>query len=119
MTWIFHQGSGDFYHNAEYEGLGYSGCGEGRNNPDAQKMHGVGPTPRGLWRIGDAYSHPQLGPICMNLTPKAGTETFGRDLFRIHGDNKTHDASHGCIILGPSIRQAIASSGDHDLEVVA
>ena len=27
--------------------------------------------------------------------------------FRIHGDNETHDASHGCIILGRSIREKI------------
>jgi hypothetical protein len=54
----------------------------------------------------------------MNLDPVDGTNTFGRSLFRIHGDNARHDASEGCIILGPSIRKLIAASGDHDLEVM-
>lgn len=114
----YNQKTGELYLDGEYEGLGYSGHGEGRNNPDAQALHGIGPIPRGLWRIGAAYSHPQLGPICMNLYPRAGTDTFGRDLFRIHGNNTINDASHGCIILGPAIRREIDAGTDRALEVV-
>jgi hypothetical protein len=53
----------------------------------------------------------------MNLDPESGTEPFGRSLFRIHGDNASHDASHGCIILGPLVRRRIAESGDTELTV--
>jgi hypothetical protein len=53
----------------------------------------------------------------MRLTP-VGHDAFGRDGFLIHGDNLTHDASTGCIILPPEIRDMIAASEDRDLEVV-
>ena len=54
----------------------------------------------------------------MNLGPMLGTDTFGRALFRIHGDNNSHNASEGCIILGPAIRQMIAGSGDTMMTVI-
>jgi hypothetical protein len=42
----------------------------------------------------------------MNLNPLPGNECFNtnRDCntFRMHGDNATHTASHGCIILPPN-----------------
>lgn len=116
--WTYHQKSGDLLHIGVWQGQGYSGRAGGRNNPDAQCTVGVGPLPQGQYRIGTAYDHPQLGPCVMNLDAEPGTNTFGRDLFRIHGDNANHDASHGCIILGPAIRHAIRDSGDHELEVL-
>lgn len=117
--WIYHQSSGDLYHDATYEGRGYSGTGHGRDNPAWDHVEGVGPLPAGHYAIGDAYRHSHLGPCVMNLNPAPDTNTFGRSLFRIHGDSKTHNASHGCIVLGPSIRAAIAASSDRVLEVVA
>lgn len=88
----------------------YSGTGEGRNNPDKESVQNVGPIPRGAYSIGQAYDHPHLGPCVMNLDPMSGTNAFGRTAFRIHGDNKTHDASHGCIICPPGLRHYIAAS---------
>jgi hypothetical protein len=46
---------------------------------------------------------------------------FGRDGFLIHGDSVEHPgtASHGCIIMSRAIREAIAQSDDHELNVVA
>lgn len=117
--WTYCQRDGELSLDNSFEGTGYSGTGEGRNNANAEKIEGIGPIPRGLYRIGSAYDHPHLGPCVMNLDPEPGTETFGRSLFRIHGDNSRHDASHGCIILGPAIRRLIASSGDRDLLVTA
>ena len=35
----------------------------------------------------------------------------------IHGNNVQNNASQGCIIFGPAIRQQIAASGDHVLVV--
>lgn len=116
--WTYHQKSGDLYHDGAWQGIGYSGRVSGRNCPEAQGIPNVGPIPRGHYRIGTAYDHPHLGPCVMNLDAEPGTNTFGRSAFRCHGDNKSHDASEGCIILGPAIRHAIRDSGDHELEVV-
>lgn len=117
MTYDYHQRDGSLTHGAEFVGTGYSGHGAGRNNPDMQDKQKVGPIPRGLYKIGPAYQHAKLGPCVMNLDPMPGTDTRGRSLFRIHGDNATHDASEGCIILGPSIRRQISVSHDRLLLV--
>ena len=55
----------------------------------------------------------------MSLTP-VGHLAHGRSAFLIHGDSTKHpgDASEGCIIFGPHIRQRIATSGDTVLNVV-
>lgn len=98
-------------------GVGYSGHGPGRNNPSMEAVQNVGPTPRGDYTIGHSYDDPHLGPIVMHLDPKSGTETFGRSLFRIHGNNAANDASHGCIILNHDLRLEIAHSGITDLKV--
>lgn len=52
----------------------------------------------------------------MNLTP-AGHNALGRSGFMIHGNNVQNNASQGYIILGPSIRQQIASGNDQILVV--
>ena len=119
MTWIYKQTDGELLHNDVFVGTGYSGAGVGRNNPAMQNVSGIGPIPEGDYTIGLSYRHPRLGPCTMNLDPVSGTQTFGRDAFRIHGDNVSHDASHGCIILGPSIRTLIDESGDRFLSVVS
>ena len=116
--WSYDQSSGELRHDGAFEGTGYSGTGEGRNNPAMQAVQMVGPVPQGKYKIGDVYDHPHLGPCVMALEPLPETNTFGRSLFRIHGDNNRHDASHGCIILGPAIRRLISRSADHELEVL-
>jgi hypothetical protein len=119
MTWQYRQSDGELTCDGEFEGTGYSGTGIGRNEPDTQNIPNTGPIPQGQYKIGTAYDDiGKLGPCVMALDPQPGTETFGRSLFRIHGDNVNHDASHGCIILGPAIRHKIASSADRDLVVV-
>ena len=103
-------------------GIGYSGNGEGLNNGAMQDDQNVGPIPVGQWRIGPPLDPPDhLGPLAMPLTPANDTQTFGRSAFFIHGDNAAmnHTASHGCIILGRTIREAINNSNDRDLTVVA
>lgn len=121
MPWTYDQSSGDLTHNGTYVGRGYSGAGTdsttGRNNPQMENVRDHGPIPQGQWRIGPAYRHPRTGPISMNLTP-IGHNAHGRTEFMIHGDNAANDASQGCIILGPAIRQQIADSGDNELNVV-
>ena len=120
MTWQYKQSDGTLTCDGEFEGTGYSGTGVGRNNPSMQDVANVGPIPQGAYNIGAAYDDlGKLGPCVMALDPSEDTETFGRSLFRIHGDNANHDASHGCIILGPAIRRKIASSADRKLVVIS
>lgn len=99
---------------------GYSGAGRGKNNPSMQAAVGVGPIPRGRWRVTSKVDHPHLGPCTLVLEPEPGTDTCGRSAFRIHGDSiaRPGEASHGCIILPRVVREAVWSSGDRGLEVV-
>ena len=117
--WTYRQRTGELLHDGAFEGSGYSGRANGRNNPNAQAVRDTGPVPEGLYAIGAAFDHPHLGPCVMLLYPEPGTNTFGRSAFYIHGDNARHDASHGCIILGPAIREKIAAGPDHKLTVIA
>lgn len=119
MPWRYEQTTGRFADPRGREiGVGYSGYGIGRNNFLKQTVRQVGPLPLGRYKIGAYYKHPKLGPLCMNLDPFPETETFGRTLFRIHGNNKTNDASHGCVILGPGIRGLVAASEDRIFDCV-
>ena len=116
--WVYRQSDGELLHNEAFEGTGYSGTGDGRNNPVMEDEENVGPIPCGRYRIGELHDHPHLGPAVMNLDP-VGHDAHGRSDFRIHGDNARHDASHGCIILGPAIRRLIGESDDKDLIVIS
>lgn len=120
MTWVYHQRSGDLLHDDRYVGTGYSGYGEGRDNPDFQRVKEMGPIPEGLWRIGDPFDSPTHGPFAMPLVPQHGTDTFGRSGFLIHGDNAHYpgSASLGCVILPRALREVIWTSGDHTLVVL-
>lgn len=116
--WKYSQSTGELSQSGTSVGHGYAGTGKGRNNPAMQHVKRTGPLPRGFYTIGEAYKHPHLGPVCMNLEPDKANEMFGRDLFRIHGDSADGDASLGCIVMGPSIRKLVAKSSDKRLQVV-
>lgn len=122
--WEYSQSTGELTHIDNQTGArtpigtGYSGNGVGLNNPNMQNEPFTGPIPQGTYYIGDATT--TKGPLTLPLTPRQGTDTFGRDLFRIHGDNSCdcQSASEGCIILQRSIREQINDSGDRILRVV-
>ena len=100
---------------------GYSGKGEGLNNPDMQHVRNTGPIPRGEWTIDPKENRPHgTGPASLPLTPRPGTDTHSRTDFLIHGDNAKHNytASEGCISLPRDVRDRIAASGDPNLRVV-
>lgn len=124
LDWNFSQSTGQYSHTDNATGTtanvgtGYSGTGDGRNNPAMQNVPNVGPIPQGTYDIGSGHASPTTGPNTMNLTPQTDTNTYGRDLFRIHGNNATNDASHGCPIAGPNIRNQINNSNDRVLNVV-
>ena len=121
MPWEYSESTGQLKHNGIYMGTGYSGAGyaaaAGRNNPAMQGVEDHGPIPQGEWHIGPSFLHPTKGPMTMNLTP-VGHNALNRHHFLIHGNNPTNNASKGCVILPPNLRQMIANSGDHDLNVV-
>ena len=124
--WVYAQASGELSRDddAAVVSTGYSGSGEGKNNPAMQQIHDVGPIPRGIWHIGDPECVETVGPhgpFVLPLTPADGTETFGRSGFLCHGDSYNHpgQASHGCIVLNRHVREAIAASHDQLLKVVA
>lgn len=121
MSWTYRQHDGALLRNDRSIATGYSGHGAGKNNPDLQDDAGIGPIPRGFWHMTGLESGGPTGPFTIILDPEPGTVTFGRTLFRIHGDSKAHpgSASHGCVILGPQVRHDIWNSGDHLLDVVA
>lgn len=121
MSWMYKQSTGEMTNpDGSISWNGYSGAGDGLNNPDMQDVEKVGPIPVGTYTIGEAYDEPgKLGPCVLPLTPAEDNEMFGRSLFRIHGDNPTHTASEGCIIQGPQCRHTISSSTDKILVVVS
>jgi hypothetical protein len=93
------------------EGYGYSGFHEGKNNPDMEDVHDVGPIPRGDYAIGAPFDSPTHGPLAIPLTPLSRTQTFGRSGFLMHGDSIEHpgEASHGCIIMPHYVREHVAA----------
>ncbi len=88
-------------------GEGYSGRDQWKNNPAYEGVSNRGPLPRGNYTIEPARQHPVLGPLAMPLQPDPENNMHQRGDFWIHGDNATHDASHGCIVLNHEIRVTI------------
>lgn len=119
--WTYEQSTGRMIRaDGEIIGQGYSGAGEGKNNPAMQTVANVGPLPAGRYYIGEPIDTARHGPYALPLQPAADNWMFGRSEFLIHGDSIPHpgDASEGCIIQLRSVREEIWQSGDHDLEVV-
>jgi hypothetical protein len=121
MTWTYRIDSGEMLEDGVVAGRGYSGKDECKNQSDLDCVKNRGPIPKGRWKIGPAFTHPQKGPLCIPLAPLPGTETYGRSGFLIHGDSRAFpgSASEGCIVIGPLVRDRIAKSKDKVLEVVA
>ncbi len=117
MSWAYCISTHHISWNGSFVGLAYSGHGEGRNNVAMADVPNIGPTPPGAYTIGPPYDDAHLGPCVMHLDPQEGTETFGRSLFRIHGNNAQNDASHGCIIADRAMRVQISKSGDTTMVV--
>ena len=126
LYWEYAQSSGQLTYVANQTGArtlvgtGYSGNALGLNNTSMQNIAYVGPIPQGIYDIGQAYRHQHLGPLTMNLIPRPATNTFGRNLFRMHGDNscQCESASEGCVILPRNIREQVNNSTDREMRVV-
>lgn len=97
--WKFSQTTGlIFCETLEVLTHGYSGSGAGKNNHNMQEVVGVGPIPCGWYTVGGRQETPS--PISYRLIPDAGTKTFNRSGFMVHGDSiaEPGSASHGCIV---------------------
>jgi len=118
--WTYNQRTGLLMQDDAHVAYGYSGHGIGKNNPSMEAVHNIGPIPRGMWIIGAPTDTTTHGPYVLSLSPAEGTNTYGRDGFKIHGDSRTRpgEASLGCIILSLIVREDIWNSGDHSLRVV-
>lgn len=113
MNWTYYQKTGELVRpDGSVACVGYAGYGPGRNNPALQHVKKIGPLPRTTYRIGALMArHPKAGPNVVRLIPTNEAEMLGRAGFLIHGDNKTHDASEGCIIAPGPVRLEIAKAG--------
>jgi hypothetical protein len=119
--WTYEQSSGRLLSDSgEVAGIGYSGFGDGKNKPDAEQIHQVGPIPCGSYAIGPPHDSQTHGPFVLRLTPDPANQMFGRDGFLIHGDSvhAPGTASLGCIIQSRDVREKVWKSGDHELAVV-
>ena len=120
--WTYSQSTGKITDaNGKVLATGYSGYLQGKNNPSSQNIRNLGPIPQGKWTLTGVINSPHTGPFTIVLEPVAGTETFGRSAFRVHGDSlkAPGTASHGCIITRRPTRETMWHSGDHELLVTA
>lgn len=120
MTTTYEQDTGKITLASHSVIWGYSGHGDGLNNPAMETVHGVGCIPKGRWEIIEWYdNYGPKGPVVARLKP-IGHDAHGRDGFLIHGDNPllNHTASDGCIVSGYSDRVLWRTSGDIDIEVI-
>jgi hypothetical protein len=119
--WTYEQKTGRTVdENGHVVATGYSGFGEGKNNPTEETIRNVGPIPEGFYDIQSPVDAPLHGPYTLQLLPDVENVMYGRSGFLIHGDSKERpgQASEGCIILPRFARERIWESGDHRLRVV-
>ena len=132
MSFKYKQSTGEmFYPDGSLLALGYSGAGEGKNNPAMQNVAKVGPIPEGRYEI--ILIRDGSGALCdykgkkapvLHLMPQEGNQMFGRAGFLIHGDSvgAPGTASEGCIILPHGARVLMArmvNERDDVLQVIA
>lgn len=118
--WIYEQATGKLSSTEMgYVATGYSGFGEGKDNPLLQSERDVGPIPCGVYAIGSPFNDPEHGVYCLRLSPDAANQMFGRSGFLMHGDSLEHPgmASKGCIIMTYGARVTVWQSGDRELQV--
>lgn len=129
MPFLYDQIGGGLWHtiaNGQWKrvALGYSGTGDGLNNPSFQYVKNIGPIPVGAYTITQSTVKGK-GPLVFDLTPLAKAQLKGRDNFLIHWNTPDHGlhASEGCIIFNDPFPfqqiQAAVSAGDRSLVVVS
>jgi len=79
-----------------------------QNRPEQTQAKNLGAIPTGTYYITGVNS--SIGPNTIILTKDSENDMYGRDGFRIHGNNSDGNASRGCIILPASERQMIVNA---------
>ncbi|EPF0316106.1 DUF2778 domain-containing protein [Enterobacter cancerogenus] len=118
--WLYKQSTGELFKDGKLIETGYSGALTNKNNPDREHVRGMGPIPRGMWKIGSSGT--SKGPLTITLKHISGN-SYARDMhsFRMHGDKRVGIpgyASEGCIIMSPSTRLLVSNDIGASLEVV-
>jgi len=121
MTWTYSQKSGVLTSPDQKTWQCYAGRDDGKNNPDKQSVHNLGPLPQGQYKFGLAQQGTHLGPNAIPLIPDPKNTMFGRSGFFVHADNPAHigASSDGCIIAPFTARVAIIASPVRTLTVTA
>ncbi|BCU54807.1 tlde1 domain-containing protein [Enterobacter kobei] len=119
-SWTYKQSTGELFKDGKLIETGYSGSLTNKNNPDREHVRGMGPIPRGTWKIGRTGT--SKGPLTITLLHVSGN-AYNRDMrtFRIHGDKRVGIAgfaSEGCIIMSNSTRLLVSKDTGSVLEVV-
>ncbi|EMN3918900.1 TPA: DUF2778 domain-containing protein [Citrobacter amalonaticus] len=119
-NWKYKQSTGELFKDGTLIETGYSGSLTNKNNPDREHVRGMGPIPRGTWKIGSTGT--SKGPLTITLVHVSG-DSYSRDMrtFRMHGDKRigiAGFASEGCIIMSPSTRLLVSKDHGSLLEVV-
>lgn len=119
-NWTYKQSTGELFRDGKLIEKGYSGVLTNKNNPDREQVRGMGPIPRGTWKIGSTGT--SKGPLTITLIHVSGN-SYSRDMgtFRMHGE-KVHGvpgfASEGCIIMYPHTRLMVSKDRGALLEVI-
>ncbi|MBV8043535.1 tlde1 domain-containing protein [Pluralibacter sp.] len=119
-SWTYKQSTGELFRDGKLIETGYSGALTNKNNPDREQVRGMGPIPRGTWKIGSTGT--SKGPLTITLIHVSGN-SYDRDMntFRMHGE-KVHGipgfASEGCIIMYPSTRLLVSKDHGAYLDVI-
>jgi len=109
--WRYVQSTGNLYRpEGTLESAGYSGRGEGLNNPALQNKQN-GPIPVGKYTCANPVLHPRFGEDAVPLAPFPTNTLFGRTGFWAHG------AIDGCLVLPRAVRLLLVPGTV--LEVVA
>lgn len=85
--WIYKQSTGELYRDGKLIETGYSGILTNKNNPDREQVRGMGPIPRGTWRIGSAGT--SKGPLTITLVPLS-VNAYDRDMWVHSGCTETN-----------------------------
>lgn len=129
LCWVYSQSTGQLTYvspgeNSTYIGTGYSGHGEGVNNPSMQHVPNIGPVPQGSYTMGPQQNIVTRSgrrlPGAMRLIPNPANQMHGRSGFLLHGprENDQRNSSNGCPIFNREIRNQMGNSGDNCFEVV-
>jgi hypothetical protein len=120
--WTYEQLTGNLFDDTyNLIGTGYSGFGQGKNDPNSDDLPEIGPIPRGGYIIKAPMNTVEHGPFAIGLVPVPENDMHGRSGFLMHGDSITNPglASKGCIIMPRAVREKVWASGDRLLHVAS